>query len=147
MRNLRLALVILACAIALPASAKETPIGFVKTLTGSATVTHGEVATAASLGIPVYENVWIQTGNDSEIGVTFRDDTRIALGPNSRVHLAHFVFKPATPEYGFLMRLAYGTLECISGLTAKLAPEAMSIEAPGFTVGARGTRFLIRAER
>jgi len=50
-------------------------------------------------------------------------------------------------EYGFILRLAYGTLECISGLTAKLAPDAMSIETPGFTVGARGTRFLVRAER
>src|SRR5713101_4595708 len=147
MRSVRSTLVILACAIALPASAENASIGFIKALTGTATVTHGEAATAAVLAMPVYENDWIQTDDDSEIGVTFRDDTRIALGPNSRIHLAHFVFKPATPEYGFIMRLAYGTVECISGLTAKLAPDAMSIETPGFTVGARGTRFLIRSEK
>ena len=141
------ALVILACAIGFPARAEETPIGFIKTLSGTVTVTHGDTVTTAALAKPVYENDLLQTGIDGELGVTFRDDTRIALGPNSRIQLGHFVFKPATAEYGFILRLAYGTLEYISGLTTKLAPDAMSIETPGFTVAARGTRFLVRAER
>ena len=63
------------------------------------------------------------------------------------MQLTQFVFKPADEQYGFILRLAYGTLECIAGLTAKLAPDAMSIETPGFTVAARGTRFLVRAEK
>ena len=100
----------------------------------------------AGLGSAVYESDWLQTGTDGQVGVTFRDNTLIALGPESRIQLAHFVFKPAAEQYGFLMRLAHGTLECISGLTTKLAPDAMSIETPGFTVGARGTRFLVRSE-
>jgi hypothetical protein len=147
MRSVWSALVIIACATALPARAEDAPIGFVKTLLGTATVNHGDTATAAALAMPVYEHDWLQTGADGELGVTFHDNTRISLGPNSRIQLTHFVFKPAALEYGFILRLAYGTLECISGLTAKLAPDAMSIETPGFTVGARGTRFLVRAER
>jgi hypothetical protein len=147
MRSIWSALVIIACALALPARAEDAPIGFVKTLLGPATVTHGSTAMAARLAMPVYENDWLQTAADGELGVTFRDNTRISLGPNSRIQLTHFVFRPAVLEYGLILRLAYGTLECISGLTAKLAPEAMSIETPGFTVGARGTRFLVRAER
>jgi hypothetical protein len=132
---------------ALPVRAEEPPIGFVKTLSGTATVTHGGNSAAAALAIPVYENDQIETGADGELGVTFRDNTRISLGPNSRIELKHFVFKPATEEYGFILRLAYGTLEYISGLTVKLAPDSMSIETPSFTVGARGTRFLVRAEK
>jgi hypothetical protein len=147
MRSIWSALVIMACALSLPARAEDAPIGFVKTLLGPATVTHGANAIAARLAMPVYENDWLQTGADSALGVTFRDNTRISLGPNSRIQLTRFVFKPAALEYGLILRLAYGTLECISGLTAKLAPDAMSIETPGFTVGARGTRFLVRAER
>jgi hypothetical protein len=132
--------------ISFPARAEDAPIGFVKTLSGTVSVTHGGASTPAALGTAVYENDWIQTSTDGEIGVTFRDNTRISLGPDSRVQFTHFVFKPASEQYGFLLRLAHGTLEYISGLTTKLAPDAMSVETPGFTVGARGTRFLVRTE-
>jgi hypothetical protein len=147
MRSLCSALVAIALATALSARAADAPIGFVKNLSGSVTVTHGATTGAAALAMPVYENDWLQTGGDGALGVTFRDNTRISLGPNSRIELKHFVFQPAAEQYGFILRLAYGTLEYISGLTVKLAPDAMSIETPGFTVGARGTRFLVRAER
>jgi hypothetical protein len=147
MRSVWSALAAITCAIALSARAEDAPIGFVKTLSGTATVTHGAALTAAELAKPVYENDWLETGGDGELGITFRDNTRISLGPSSRIQLKHFVFKPAAEEYGFILSLAYGTLEYISGLTVKLAPDAMSIETPGFTVGARGTTFLVRAER
>ena len=147
MRSVWSALFAIACAAVLPARAQDTPIGFVKTLLGTATVSHGAATSAAALAMPVYENDRLQTGGDGELGITFRDNTRISLGPNSRIELKHFVFKPAAEQYGFIVRLAYGTLEYISGLTEKLAPDAMSIETPGFTVGARGTRFLVREEK
>jgi hypothetical protein len=140
-------LVIILCATGLSARAEEAPVGYVKTLSGTATVTHGGIATAAALAMPVYEHDRLETGGNGELGVTFRDNTRISLGPDSRIELKHYVFKPASEEYGFLLRLAYGTIEYISGLTEKLAPDAMSIETPGFTVGARGTRLLVRAEK
>jgi hypothetical protein len=130
MRGVFVGLLAIGCAIALSARAEEAPIGFVKTLSGTATVTHGEVTAVAALATPVYENDRLETGADGELGVTFRDNTRISLGPNSRIELKHFVFKPATEEYGFILRLAYGTLEYISGLTVKLAPDVMSIETP-----------------
>jgi hypothetical protein len=134
-------------AMGLSARADEAPVGFVKALSGTATLTRGTTVTAAALAMPVYENDRLETGGDGELGVTFRDNTRISLGPNSRIELKHVVFKPAAEQYGFILGLAYGTLEYISGLTEKLAPDAMSIETPGFTVGARGTRLLVRAEK
>jgi hypothetical protein len=147
MRTAWSALVAILCAIGLPARAEEAPVGFIKTLSGTATLTHGTVATAAALAMPVYQNDRLETGSDGALGITFRDNTRISLGPNSRIELKHFVFQPAAEQYGFILGLAYGTLEYISGLTEKLAPDAMSIQTPGFTVGARGTRLLIRAEK
>jgi hypothetical protein len=147
MRTAWSAFVAILCAMGLSARAEEAPVGFIKTLSGAATLTHGAVATAAALAMPVYQNDRLETGRDGELGITFRDNTRISLGPNSRIELKHFVFQPAAEQYGFILGLAYGTLEYISGLTEKLAPDAMSIETPGFTVGARGTRLLIRAEK
>ena len=146
MRSNATALLILALAMALPARAQEAPIGFIKTLSGTATVLRRGTVKSAVLAMPLYQADWLLTGTDGELGVTFRDDTRIALGPNSRLHLKHFVFQPAALEYGFILRLVYGTLEFISGLTAKLAPDEVSIETPAFTVGVRGTRILVRAE-
>jgi len=147
MRTAWSALVAILCAIGLSARAEEAPVGFIKTLSGTATLTHGAVATDAALAMPVYQNDRLETGSDGALGITFRDNTRISLGPNSRIELKHFVFQPAAEQYGLILGLAYGTLEYISGLTEKLAPDAMSIETPGFTVGARGTRLLIRAEK
>ena len=147
MRTAWSALVAILCAMGLSARADEAPVGFIKTLSGTATLTHGAVATDAALAMPVYQNDRLETGSDGALGITFRDNTRISLGPNSRIELRHFVFQPAAEQYGFILGLAYGTLEYISGLTEKLAPDAMSIQTPGFTVGARGTRLLIRAEK
>jgi len=84
MRSIWPALVVILCAIGFPVRAEEpAPIGFVKTVSGSATVTHGASAAAAALGAPVYENDWVETGADGELGITFRDNTRISLGPTA----------------------------------------------------------------
>jgi hypothetical protein len=137
----------LAPAVTPPAAAEEAVIGYVKTLRGSAAVTSGGTTRPLAVAMPVRETDRLETAGDGELGVTFRDDTRVTLGPNSRLDLARFVFKPAEKEYGFVLRLAYGTLQYISGLTAKLAPAAMAIETPSSTIAVRGTRLLVRAER
>ena len=57
-----------------------------------------------------------------------------------------FVFSPAEQHYGFVLRLIAGTMQYLSGLTAKLSPDSMKIETPTATIGVRGTRFLERVE-
>lgn len=144
-----LLLAVLAALPPVPAQADSGTIGHVKTLAGTATVTPAGAAAAQplSLAMPIHEQDRIETGPDGQIGITFRDDTRITLGPSSRLDLARFVFRPAEKRYGFVLRLGYGTLQYLSGLTAALAPDAMSIETPGSTIAVRGTRLLIRAEK
>jgi hypothetical protein len=127
------------------AHAEDQVIGFVKTLSGSAMLTREKTVEQVHAGMPLRQKDTIETGADGRLGITFRDDTRIALGPGSRIELVKFVFKPADKEYGFVLRLVQGTLEYISGIMAKLAPEAITIETPTATVGVRGTRFLARA--
>jgi hypothetical protein len=80
------------------------------------------------------------------MGVTFKDNTRISLGPSTRVIIPKFVFSPSEQHYGFVLRLIAGSLQYLSGLTAKLSPDSMKIETPTATVGVRGTRLLARAE-
>jgi hypothetical protein len=124
----------------------DQTIGLVKTLSGSATLTRNGVAEAIYMGKSLHERDRIETASDGSVGVTFRDNTRIALGPRSRVDLVRFVIKPAEQQYGFVLRLTRGTLEYISGMIGKLAPETISIETPTSTIGVRGTRFFVRVE-
>jgi hypothetical protein len=130
-----------------PVHAADATIGFIKSLDGRATVTHEQQTADAALGTPVHEGDTLQTGWNGSLGVTFKDNTRISLGPSSRVTIPHFAFEPAADQYGFVLRLISGTMQYLSGLTAKLSPDSMKIETPTATVAVRGTRFLARAER
>ncbi len=124
-------------------------IGYVKMLSGAASVVSVDdrVSRPLRVAAPIHEGDRVETGRDGQIGITFSDNTRITLGPESSVVIVRFVFVPAERKYGFVLRLIYGTLQYLSGLTEKLAPETMSIETPGSTVAVRGTRLLIRAEK
>jgi hypothetical protein len=126
--------------------AEDKPIGFIKLLHGHATVTHEQLTYAASLGGAVYQDDLLRTYWDGNVGVTFKDNTRISLGPSSRLIVTHFEFTPAESRYGFIVRLIDGTMQFLSGLTAKLSPTSVRIETPTATVGVRGTRLLARAE-
>jgi hypothetical protein len=128
----------------LPTWADDPVVGFVKTLSGSVTLKRGDASEQVALGTRLQEKDEVDTGSDGRVGVTFRDDTRVALGPDSRLVVAHFVFKPADKQYGFVLSLARGTLEYISGLTEKLAPQSMTIEMPNATIAVRGTRLVAR---
>ena len=138
-------LVLAVTAGAAPAAAQEAIIGYVKNVSGLATVTHDDLTYAAVPGMAVHERDTLQTFWNGEMGVTFKDDTRISLGHFSRVTIPQFTFVPAQRQYGFVIRLLLGTMQYISGLTAKLAPESVKIETPTSTIGVRGTRFLARA--
>ena len=137
---------VIGLAPAVAAQTEDPTIGLVKTLSGSATLTRNGVAEPIHTGTLLRARDRIETAADSSVGVTFRDNSRIALGPRSRVDLERFVLKPADKQYGFVLRLTRGTLEYISGIIGKLAPEAISIETPTSTIGVRGTRLLARVE-
>ena len=142
-RSILLVLLLLGSA---SAHAQDATIGYIKSLGGHATVTHGDLTFAAALGGAVHEGDMLRTFWDGALGVTFKDNTRMSMGPSSRVTIPRFIFAPAEEHYGFVLRLVAGTMQYISGLTAKLSPDSMKIETPTATIGVRGTRFLARAE-
>ena len=126
--------------------AQDVVIGFVKSVDGHATVTHGQLTYAAEPGVAVHAGDTLHTLWDGALGVTFKDDTRISLGPFSRVTITNFVFAPREEHYNFVLQLLSGTMQYLSGMTTKLSPGAMKIETPTATIGVRGTRFLARAD-
>lgn len=144
-RNTLLAACLL-CALSTGPGWAAEPIGFVKVATGTVTALRAGQRVPMVVGASIEEQDEFETGHDGALGVTFRDDTRISLGPDTRLNVKQFVFAPADDRYGFGLRLLIGTLEYISGLTGKLSPQSVSISTPNFIVAVRGTRLLIRAE-
>ena len=126
------------------AVADDGSIGIVKLARGDTVVERGGERMAIVAGASLMRQDIVETGADGTLGITFKDNTRVSLGPNSRFAMNEFVYKPAEEEYSFVTRLARGTMFFISGVIAKLAPESVSIETPTASIGVRGTRFLVR---
>lgn len=98
----------------------------------------------APVGTDVFESDTVRTGPDGRLAVMLRDETRLALGPNSEVALTAFAYAPSDSRLAVTLRVARGVLSYVSGLVAKLAPESVRIQTPTGIIGVRGTHALIR---
>jgi hypothetical protein len=121
--------------------------GRVKTTAGSATLISGGTRTPAKVGDAVQMGDVVETGADGSVGITFRDASRVSVGPNSKMVIDQFVFSPKTEDYGLVTRLQEGTLFYVSGLIAKVAPQKTSVATPDGTIGIRGTRLLVSVRK
>jgi hypothetical protein len=126
-------------------SAAESPIGCIKTFQNKAGILRSGNTIPAQTGAMVYTGDTLVTDQTGSMGVIFRDDTLVSLGPNSQVKIDDFVFMPDQGKFSFLSRLIQGTAAFVSGQIAKLAPETMQVQTPIATIGVRGTRFAVQA--
>jgi Uncharacterized protein conserved in bacteria len=99
---------------------------------------------ATKAGTHVFPNDSIRTGPDSSVGIIFVDNSRISLGPNSRLDLKEFVFKPNEGKFSMVNKLSKGTASFVSGKMTKLSPESVVLETPSSTIGIRGTTFNVK---
>jgi hypothetical protein len=135
----------LLAAVPLGAFAADT-VGVVKTVEGSATVVSGSDRQAIAIGTPIRQDDVIETGKDGAVGVTFKDNTTISLGPDTSLAIDEFVFAPEQDRLAMKTRMLQGTMYYVSGTIAKLAPDAVKVTTPVGTIGIRGTRFLVKAD-
>ena len=144
--NLRAALAVAVAVAASNSLAAQQPVpaGRIKVTSGVAFVRQQSGQVPAKVGLAVYESDTLTTGADGRIGVTLRDETRIALGPQSEVRLDRFQYAPAEGQLAFVMRIAQGLATYVSGRIAKLSPDAVRLETPAAVVGVRGTHLAIR---
>jgi hypothetical protein len=122
------------------------PAGYVKIVTGTASITRDGRERPARPGDAVFQDDRLRTGADGRLGVTLKDDTRLSLGANSEIGLTEFNFSPAEGRLGLVVRMVRGVAAFVSGRIARLRPEAVRIETPASIVGVRGTHLVVRAE-
>jgi len=139
-------LTLAACLLSAQAWAEGEALGFIKIVEGQASITNEQGSTPAQPGTPVYLGNLLKTGENGRLGVTFKDNTIMSLGPATELRIDEYLFAPANNELKLVASLAKGTLHYISGVIAKLKPEAVTVKTPAGIIGVRGTRFLAKAE-
>lgn len=131
------------------AQAQAAPAGeqvaLVKVVDGKAFALRDEGRSELGVGAPIFVEDVVETEAGS-VGLTFTDGSRISIGPNSRVQFTEFDFAPAEGRLAFVVDFFRGTLLYISGVIAKLSPDAVKVRTPVATVAVRGTRFLAEVE-
>jgi hypothetical protein len=139
-------LVVLLAASAGSASGEDATAGRIKSAAGTVSVVrHGSVIPAQA-GQPLFESDTVRTGGDGRAGIMLRDETRMALGPNTDVRIDQFLYSPGQGSLGMVIKIAQGLVAYVSGRIAKLSPEAVRLETPSAILGVRGTRMVIRVE-
>ncbi|MBN1662901.1 MAG: FecR domain-containing protein [Deltaproteobacteria bacterium] len=128
-----------------PAWAQET-IGFVKTVTGKAAVTDAGKLIDAQVGTPIKMGNILKTGPQATMGVTFKDNTVMSFGPDTEITVDEYLYAPGKGDLKFSTSMAKGSMQVVSGVIAKLKPQAVTVKTQGGLIGCRGTRFLVKVE-
>lgn len=126
--------------IAAPASAE---IGRIKTTIGTASVVRGTNHIPAATGQELLPADWLETGKDGRISLTFVDNTRWTVGPDSRIALTKFDYDPTSQKGSFVAQIERGSIAVVSGRIAKGGRDGMQLRTPDGDVIPRGTRFII----
>ena len=142
MKQYLIALPLLA-GLALPAQAQQDPIGRIKRIAGTVSVERNGKTVAAEAGTALFQGDRLRTGRDGYAGLTLADDTLLTTGPGSLLVLSRFAFNPTTQEGELKAALPHGTLQVVSGLIAKKAPEKLEFKGRNVVLGVRGTEFIL----
>lgn len=132
--------------LASPLSAMEPAAGVIKNVTGTATIGRGEQNIPAAEGVKIHAKDILETGPKGSMGVIFRDDSTLSMGPDTRIIIDDFLFSPGTGKLSFVSKISKGTAAYLSGKIGKLSPGATRVETPLAVLGIRGTRFLVEVE-
>ena len=128
------------------ASADEIHVGSLRTVKGAAVIVRNHQHLSAKIGEKIFRNDSLRTGQDGSLGLIFKDDTLLSLGPNSEIEIREFLFSPGEGKLSLVTRMLKGTAAYLSGIIAKLAPDAVRFETPVGNVGIRGTKFVVKIE-
>ncbi len=126
--------------------ALDTPVGSVKTIKGTASIIRQNQMIPAQIGDKILMGDSLKTGPEGSLGMIFKDDTLLSIGPQSEITISEFLFSPAEGKLSIVTRLLKGTAAYLTGIIAKLSPESVRFETPVANIGIRGTKFAVKIE-
>ncbi len=135
---------LLSALVIAPATAQ---IARVKQSVGTAAIERSSARLPASPGLQLMAGDRLVTGKDGRISVTFVDNTRFAVGPNSHIAVSQFDYDRTRQRGAFVTQVNRGSLAVVSGKIAKSGRDAMKVRTPNSLLGVRGTRFIVEVPR
>lgn len=133
--------------VVLAAQPAWAEIGRIKRSMGSASVERGKAMLSTKAGFVLLPGDTLVTGKDGQMSMTFIDDTRFAVGPNSRVSVDQFDYNRKSQTGSFVTKVNRGSLAVVSGQIARSKPDAMKVRTPTSLLGVRGTRFIVEVPK
>lgn len=127
----------------LAASPAVAEIARVKTTSGAAVVQRGAQKLKPVPGLKLDAGDSLVTGKDGRMAVTFIDNTRFAVGPNSNVSVSEFQYDRMRQKGAMVTQVNRGSLAVVSGKIAKSGRDAMKVRTPNTLLGVRGTKFIV----
>lgn len=121
-------------------------IGTIKNVKGNVHILRGQLKVTALSGMPLFLKDTIITDSDGSIGMIFKDNSLMSLGPDSHIEIQAFAFEPVEKQFSFLAKIIKGTLSYFSGLITRLRPESVEFRTPSAAISVRGTRLAIAVE-
>jgi len=140
MLRFSLTLGVLALVAASPVAAE---IARIKQSSGIALVERNAQRLKAAPGLQLLAGDRLVTGKDGRMSLTFIDNTRFAVGPNSQVSVSEFQYDRTRQKGSFVTKVDRGSLAIVSGRIAKSDRDAMKVRTPNSLLGVRGTKFIV----
>ena len=140
MFRLAIAMGLIALVTASPAVAE---IARIKQSSGAAYVERTAGRLKPAPGLQLLPGDRLVTGKDGRMSLTFIDNTRFAVGPNSRISVSEFHYDRTRQKGRLVTQVDRGSLAVVSGRIAKSDRDAMKVRTPNTLLGVRGTKFII----
>jgi len=131
---------LIALSLATPASSE---IARIKQSSGAAFVERNTQRLRPAPGLQLLAGDRLVTGKDGRMSLSFIDNTRFAVGPNSQVAVTDFQYDRTRQKGSFVTQIDRGSLAVVSGRIAKSNRDAMKVRTPNTLLGVRGTKFII----
>jgi hypothetical protein len=126
--------------------AQDKVIGFIKTVDANASILVNGLIVAAKPGMALQIGQVLKTGSPGAMGVIFKDNTTMSIGPDTELIIDEYLFVPSKDDLRLAAKLSKGSLYYASGVIAKLKPESITIKTPTGMIGVRGTQFLAKVD-
>lgn len=126
--------------------AQTAAAGIAKIVTGDVRVSDTQGERALKSGDAILENTRLIAGKQSSASVVLRDGTTLVLSENSQFNVEKFTFDATTQNGSILVNLLQGSMRMLTGLIAKINPEAIQVKTKTLSVGIRGTDFIVGTE-
>lgn len=133
-------------ALAQSTASSAAAAGIAKIVTGDVRVVDTQGERPLKSGDAVFENTRLVAGKQSSASVVLRDGTTLVLSENSQFNVEKFAFDATTQNGSMLINLLQGSMRMLTGLIAKLNPEAIQVKTKTLSVGIRGTDFIVNTE-